>query len=301
MIHKDRQPLVSIIMNCYNSALYLREAINSVLAQTYQNWELIFWDNKSTDDSPNIFKSYSDARMHYFLTPEFTKLGQARNMAVTKAKGEWLGFLDCDDVWLPDKLARQVVIIANEGQDLGLVYGQCLVIKSGNEVSSKWANRQYRYINKTILKVLPEGDVFEKILKFNFIPLVTSLVNMVAYHEIGGLSAYFEQGEDYELFVKIAAIRKIRAVQDIIALYRIHENNISINNDEKGFKEALSIVGMYLPDKRAYNALRYKHTAYAVTLIKDGKLKKGLYHFVIYGSVINLILIFFMKITRKLY
>ena len=130
-LNKANQPLISVVMNCYNSAKYLREAIDSVLAQSYENWEIIFWDNQSTDDSAEIFNSYTDVRLHYFLAPEFTKLGRARNLAIANAKGEWFGFLDCDDFWLPEKLSNQMNIIVNEDSKLGLVYGQCLVIKNG--------------------------------------------------------------------------------------------------------------------------------------------------------------------------
>ena len=300
ILNTSSQPLVSVVMNCYNSAQYLREAIDSVLAQTYQNWEIVFWDNQSTDESATIFKSYADARLRYFLAPEFTKLGQARNLAVAHTTGEWLGFLDCDDVWLPEKLERQVDIIMHEGYELGLVYGQCLVIKSGIEMSPQWANRHYKYTKKTALKALPEGSVLEKLLKFNFIPLVTAVVSRAAYHEVGGLSAHFEQAEDYELFVKIATKRKVRAVQDIIALYRIHESNSSIGNEEKCFYEVLEIIGKYLPDPASVSGLSYQHTAYALTRIKDGEFKKGLYHFSVHGRLFDLLKIFMQKITRVL-
>jgi len=130
-----RQPLVSVIMNCYNSAQYLHEAIESVLAQTYSHWEIIFWDNQSTDESVSIFKSYSDKRLHYFLAPEHTKLGKARNLAVKQARGEWIGFLDCDDVWLPEKLEKQITIILEEDTELGLVYGQMLVLAPHHDPS----------------------------------------------------------------------------------------------------------------------------------------------------------------------
>ena len=294
------RPLVSVIMNCYNSAKYLREAIDSVLAQTYQNWEIIFWDNQSTDESAEIFKSYADVRLRYYWAPEFTKLGQARNLAVAKANGGWLGFLDCDDVWLPEKLTKQVNIIVTDALELGLVYGQCLVIKSGNEISSRWANKQYKYRAKTLLKTLPEGRIFEKLIKFNFIPLVTAIVSRDAYHEVGGLYDHFEQAEDYELFVKIAAKRRVRAVQDVIALYRVHESNASIGNDEKGFYEALDILGKFRFDPATKNGLSYQYTAYALTLIKDGQLSKGFNYFSAHGSLLDLLAIVVRKITRVL-
>ena len=224
----EHQPLVSVIMNCYNSARYLREAIESVLAQTYPHWEIIFWDNQSTDESAKIFNSYSDSRLRYFIAPEHTKLGQARNQAVKQARGEWLGFLDCDDVWLPEKLEKQVAIILDEGPELGLVYGQMLVLDENYEPSSKWSAGMSKYSKKTLLKSLPEGWIFNKLIKFNFISLVTAIVETKLYHEVGGLTEHFEISEDYELFVKVSAVRKVRAVQNIIAYYRVHLSNASL-------------------------------------------------------------------------
>ena len=69
-----KEPLVSIIMNCYNGEKYLRVALDSVIAQTYQKWELIFWDNQSTDQSKELFKSYDDERLNYFNSPVQTKI-----------------------------------------------------------------------------------------------------------------------------------------------------------------------------------------------------------------------------------
>jgi glycosyltransferase involved in cell wall biosynthesis len=73
------QPLVSVIMNCCNGEKYLQEAIDSVLAQTYKNWEIVFWDNQSIDDTAQIAKSYDDPRIKYHRSESFTPLGEARN------------------------------------------------------------------------------------------------------------------------------------------------------------------------------------------------------------------------------
>ncbi len=78
------QPLISVIMNCYNGEKFLREALDSVLTQTYTNWELIFWDNQSTDKSKDILLSYNDSRLKYFYATQHTNLGKARNLAMKK-------------------------------------------------------------------------------------------------------------------------------------------------------------------------------------------------------------------------
>ena len=107
-------PLVSIIMNVRNGAAFLREALDSVMAQSFADWELIVWDDCSTDDSAKIVSQYRDDRIHYFLSPDETPLGTARDRAIRQARGEWLAFLDQDDVWLPHKLAQQMELVNND-------------------------------------------------------------------------------------------------------------------------------------------------------------------------------------------
>ena len=105
------QPLVSVIINCYNSEKYLRETIDSVLAQTYQNYEVIFWDNCSTDSTAEIIKSYNDSRFRYYLAEKNTPLGEARNLAMEKVQGEYFCFLDSDDVWNDSFLSIGIIAL----------------------------------------------------------------------------------------------------------------------------------------------------------------------------------------------
>ena len=88
------KPLISIIMSCYNGEKFIERAVSSILKQTYQNWELIFWDNQSEDNSKAIVHEYNDFRIKYFYAPEHTLLSKARNYAIDNANGEYLAFLD---------------------------------------------------------------------------------------------------------------------------------------------------------------------------------------------------------------
>ena len=108
MRDEKKNKLVSIIINCHNSEKFLKETLNSVLSQTYKNWELIFYDNKSTDNSYNIFKSFKDNRFKYFKSKNFKKLGEARREALKKSKGDYITFLDSDDIWKKNKLKIQL-------------------------------------------------------------------------------------------------------------------------------------------------------------------------------------------------
>ena len=114
-------PRFSVIMNAYNGARFLKQALDSLLAQTCADWELIFWDDRSEDQSAAIFERYRDPRFRYFRAAERTGLGEARNQAVRHATGEWLAFLDQDDLWLPEKLAKQVLIMSRQ-PEVALVY-----------------------------------------------------------------------------------------------------------------------------------------------------------------------------------
>ena len=101
------KPLISIIMNCHNGEKYLKDSIKSILDQTYQNWELIFYDNNSNDKSKQIFFEFGDKRLKYFYSQKTLKLYKARNLAINQSKGTYISFLDCDDLWKREKLSIQ--------------------------------------------------------------------------------------------------------------------------------------------------------------------------------------------------
>ena len=95
-------------MNCYNGEKYLKKSIKSILKQSYKNWELIFFDNKSQDNSKKIFFEFKDKRLKYFYSKKKLKLYRARNQAIKKSKGHYISFLDTDDFWHKDKLRDQI-------------------------------------------------------------------------------------------------------------------------------------------------------------------------------------------------
>ena len=118
-------PKVSIIMNCLNGEQYLKQALDSVFEQTYDDWEVIFWDNASTDKSATIAKSYGE-RVRYFKSSVTHPLGKARNLAMKEAMGDFIAFLDCDDIWLPRKLEKQMPLFKKDPQ-VGLVFSDMVV------------------------------------------------------------------------------------------------------------------------------------------------------------------------------
>lgn len=287
----NRSPLVSVIINCYNGELFLKETIDSVLRQTYENWEIILWDNKSIDDSAQIVKKYTDKRIKYYLSPLHTPLGEARNKSINYASGEWCAFLDCDDLWASEKLKKQVDNINNV--NVGLVYGRMSIFSKEDKYSSSWSNRMMSKKNKTT-NSLPEGEVFDKLLQYNFIPLLTAIFRKDLFIQVGGVSEHMEIAEDYDLFVKLSRVTEACAVDEVVAHYRVHENNLSINKQEQDFSETIEIVSRYLPLEIAIKALKTHHSLRAIQQIRDGELFKGFYRFLLNGSFRSLIF-FFLK------
>ena len=127
MLEKNKNPLVSVIMNCFNGELFLKDSIGSVINQTYENWELIFWDNRSKDKSAEIFKSYKDKRLKYFYADEHVSLYKARNLAIDQSKGNFISFIDTDDLWNKDKLELQMPYFKNP--EVGVVYSNLWIFK----------------------------------------------------------------------------------------------------------------------------------------------------------------------------
>jgi glycosyltransferase involved in cell wall biosynthesis len=209
-------PLVSIIMNCYNGEKFLKEAINSVLTQTYENWELIFWDNQSVDQSKDVFKSFSDNRLKYFYAPKHTLLYEARNFAFKEVSGEFVAFLDVDDWWIPEKLEKQIPLFSDA--NVGLVCGNFLVvneIKGNTKIS--WEGQK------------PTGWILNELLEDYFVGLLTIILRRKVFDSLEyPFNPHYHIIGDFDLTIRIAENWKIGCVQESISFFRFHGNNESV-------------------------------------------------------------------------
>lgn len=219
------EPLVSIIMNCFNGGKYLTEAIDSVLNQTYKNWEIIFWDNKSTDNSAEIFNEYNDPRFKYFYAPKHTWLYEARNYAIERSSGEFIAFLDVDDWWLPGKLEMQMALFSD--MEVGFTCGNYLL---NNEQKKKtWV---------ALKDNIPTGWVLDELLQSYFVGLLTLMVRRSALDSLQYLcdSRYHVMG-DLDLVIRLSINWKLDAVQEPIAVCRKHGNNELIKHRARHINE----------------------------------------------------------------
>jgi glycosyltransferase involved in cell wall biosynthesis len=233
MENKD-QPLVSVIMNCYNGEKYLCEAIDSVYAQSYKNWEIIFWDNLSTDSSAKIAKSY-DSKLRYFVGQETIPLGAARNKALEKCDGEYIAFLDVDDLWLTEKLSLQVPLFEKDNK-VGLVYSDAIWFNAHNK------KKKLSLKNKNKLK----GYCFRELLT-NY--LITQSSVIIKKSALLSQSEWFDERfhllEEADLFRRISYSWKLNFVDEPLAKWRIHEESSTWTMYEKIHEEGKLMLSKF--------------------------------------------------------
>ncbi len=222
----NNQPLVSIIMNCYNGQAYLAESIQSVLSQTYENWEIIFWDNQSNDKSAKIFKDYKDDRLKYYRSPSHIEiLYKARNYALKKANGEFIAFLDVDDWWLPEKLEKQIPLF--DDLNVGLVYGNLWLF-----FEKKNKKKIYKKGN------LPTGKILNELLNDYVIGSPTYVIRKKSLESLEYcFNDDFHIIGDFDINIRLAAKWKAQCVQSAVAFARRHGKNLSLLYREKEIHE----------------------------------------------------------------
>jgi len=210
LILKDL-PKVSIIIPTYNRADFLPQALESIFAQTYQNFEVIVSDDGSTDNTKEVIQQYGD-RVNYLKNNHSGLPSVARNTAIKLANGKYIAFLDSDDVWLPDKLKIQVDAIENNLR-LGLVCSNAFLTNS----DGKESNQLYQFPGKG-----SSGSVFLDLLKNNFVITSSVMLRRDTLGKVGNFSEAKELqvGEDYALWLNIALDWEVEYLESPLIVYR---------------------------------------------------------------------------------
>lgn len=220
--------MVSVIMNCYNSSEFLLDAINSVYMQTFKDWEIIFWDNASTDNSPGIARSF-DNRLKYFRGEKNVSLGQARNLALEKAKGEYIAFLDCDDLWLPEKLESQIPLL-EKNPHAGLLYSNYYILNEGRKLLALKSKQ-------------PQGNIFGRQLCDFSVGILTVVIRKKNLDSLGELfDPNLGLAEEFDLFLRL--LYKFKAIyqEEAVAVYRVHPGMSSIRLMDKWGDEMVYVI-----------------------------------------------------------
>lgn len=215
------KPAVSVIMNCLNGEPFLAEAIESVLAQDMQDLEIIFFDNDSTDRSAEIAQSYG-RKLRYFKSETTIPLGAARNRAIAEAMGTYIVFLDCDDLWLPAKLGRQVATMeapSSSARPFGMCYTDAMRIDAdGNDLIAYSHERR-----------LSEGDIYIPLIEDCLISMSSCLIEKAVFDRKKGFDERYSYVEDWDLWLRIARDYDVALVPERLTKIRVHRNNQSRN------------------------------------------------------------------------
>ena len=258
---------VSIIMNCYNGAKYLNEAIESLIDQTYKNWELIFYDNCSTDESVKIIKKYKDKRIKYFKSKKKINLGLARYNALQKCKGSYIAFFDCDDIWFKEKLRSQLPLFKDK--EVGIVISNSIIF------NKKRSKKLYFYKP-------PEGKVFYDLINNYFISLDTVILRKDSLKKVEkNFQSKFNMIHDLDLLIRLSFFTKLAYYPNVLSKWRVHNLSGSYNKDEKFIKEKKVFINeisnkfkddrkFKIAKKKFLNELKYNKL---LNLIISGKKK----------------------------
>ncbi len=228
--------------------------------------------------SADVIAEYRDPRVRYFLSPGDTALGPARQFAMQQARGEWLAFLDQDDLWLPHKLERQLALAA---PGVGLIYGRTVRFYPGG------MERDYDQAHE--FQMLPEGRIFERLFTEScFIAMSSAMFRRTAIEEIGGIPEEVRIIPDYYLYVAVAERYEARAVQQVVARYRMHAGSMSQTYALEMHREVLWLIDRWadrLPPETVALCRRRHQTAIALEeMRRPASLARGMGRLLTQGS-----------------
>jgi glycosyltransferase involved in cell wall biosynthesis len=257
-------PKVSVVIPTNNRAPFLKAAIQSVLNQTFQDFEIIVVDDASRDPTPEVVRSFSDARIQYIRHETAKGQGVTRNDGINQASGEYIALLDDDDEWLPQKLRKQVSLLDRSPPDVGMVYSGFYKV----DASCK----------RVITEVIPEkrGYVHVELCADNLIGTCsTVLIRKTCFATTNLFDENLAAGADWDMWLRISEQFEIDYVREPLVLYRVHANRISTNDQLliQGIEAQLAkYEPFYRKNKKIYCR---RYLSLGVKYCYQGNLVKG--------------------------
>lgn len=247
-----KDPVVSVIIPVYNGTKYLAETLESVISQTFRDWEVIAVNDGSSDESEIILEKYASKypfRIRY-LTVQNGGVSRARNTGVSQARGKYVAFLDQDDLWTPEKLERQVEQLENN-PELGVSFtNESLIDESG------FITRFKRFH----LGGPNRGFVFDTLIFDNFIPVSSLMMHKDIFLQTGGFSPEFALSEDFDFLLRITRKYPVDFIDAPLLQYREHSESGTHINIDRITRESMTILQYWKKQDPAFfrkHILRY--------------------------------------------
>ena len=250
-------PLVTVVVPNYNYGRFLRAAIDSVLAQTFTDREVLVVDDGSTDDSLHVLRSYGN-RIRWIVQPNSGQ-SASRNRGIAESRGRFIALLDADDVWLPEKLARQMALFEHR-PDVGIVY------------CGFWAADVSLEPFDSVLPIY-RGEVLERFAMEAGAVVrggeSTAVIRKKCFDEVGGFDPELSIGAGWDLYRRVCCRYQIDAIGEPLALYRIHGTNASRAADVYAHDVQLRLKKMF-SDPNAARVHGYRRRSYAKSYLAIG-------------------------------
>ena len=227
-------------MTCFNGEMYLKKALETILSQTYNNWELIFVDNNSNDNSKKIISDINDKRIKYYKLDTTVNLGTVRKFAYSKCNGEFITFLDVDDYWDQNKIIKQLEIFQSN-KNIDIVY------------SNYWqfSNSQFNKVEKKLFSGFCQKEIIESYI--NGKPLTAWLTLMIRKECIDNLDYSFDENlhicSDFDLIIRLSKNCCFGFDEGFLSYYRLHDMNES-KNSFKEISELIYIIEKFNKDEK---------------------------------------------------
>lgn len=210
------KPIVSILMNCFNAEKFIKKSIKSALNQTFKNFELVIWDDASTDKTVKIIKSFKTKKIRFFFNKSHMGLGKSRILAQKYLKGKYVSILDADDIWEKNKIEIQIKEFLKK-KNLCLVASWYKLIDENN-VTFSYNNKNYYKFN--FLKHICADNIFGH---------STILYKKSLAKKVGWYDRELEYAQDYDLTTKLLKINDFRLIPSYLAKIRIYNNSMTFN------------------------------------------------------------------------
>jgi glycosyltransferase involved in cell wall biosynthesis len=219
-------PAVSVIIPAHNSADFIAEAVGSVQAQTFRDYEIIVVDDGSTDGTDAVLRRFGGA-IHYHCQSNQGPAA-ARNAGIQLARGEFVCFLDADDLWVADKLARQTSFMS-EHPEIGLLFADAM--EWHGDAVEKPSILSTMMFGTDAKSQLPLQDAFRKLLMENFVPTSSVMVRKDCFAKAGLFDVALPNSEDRDMWLRLAAHFPIACQPQLLARKRSHDANISLRTE----------------------------------------------------------------------
>lgn len=229
------EPKISVLLPAYNHEWYLKETIESVLNQTFQNFELLISDDCSTDGSVRIIKGFTDERIKKVFFKDNKGTVRALNHLLSIAKGEYIAVIGSDDVWEADKLEKQLEILERD-KSIAACFSRAIIIDEKSNVvdnSTVFSNETFDFENYSRTRMLRE-----LFLSGNRFCHSSVLIRSDVHRQVGEYNVAYRQLHDYDLWVRLLLNNKIFIIESPLVRYRVVEkaNNVSKNCEKNNFR-----------------------------------------------------------------